>query len=73
MSGNVWEWVQDWWHENYSDAPKDGSAWKEKNDNKHVRRGGSWLNPPEILRLSHRDFGDLSRDTIGFRLAQNID
>ena len=29
MSGNVWEWVEDCWHENYDGAPKDGSAWLE--------------------------------------------
>src|SRR5262245_43552542 len=27
MSGNVWEWIEDCWHWNYEDAPKDGSAW----------------------------------------------
>ncbi len=27
MHGNVWEWVQDEWHENYEGAPVDGSAW----------------------------------------------
>src|SRR5262250_484162 len=28
MSGNVWEWVEDCWHENYNGAPTDGRAWK---------------------------------------------
>jgi formylglycine-generating enzyme required for sulfatase activity len=32
MSGNVWEWVQDCWHENYNQAPIDGSAWQEQNE-----------------------------------------
>ncbi|MFM6252477.1 MAG: formylglycine-generating enzyme family protein, partial [Dolichospermum sp.] len=27
MHGNVWEWCQDDWHENYINAPDDGSAW----------------------------------------------
>lgn len=27
MSGNVWEWLEDHWHENYYNAPKDGRAW----------------------------------------------
>ena len=29
MHGNVWEWVEDDWHENYRGAPTDGSAWKD--------------------------------------------
>ena len=28
MHGNVWEWVEDCWHDNYEGAPSDGSAWK---------------------------------------------
>jgi formylglycine-generating enzyme required for sulfatase activity len=27
MEGNVWEWVEDAWHDNYISAPKDGSEW----------------------------------------------
>ncbi|WP_334384159.1 formylglycine-generating enzyme family protein [Bradyrhizobium sp. AZCC 1577] len=26
VHGNVWEWVEDSWHENYKGAPADGSA-----------------------------------------------
>ena len=29
-AGNVWEWVQDNWHENYQGAPADGTAWEAK-------------------------------------------
>ena len=29
MHGNVWEWCQDAWHDNYNGAPADGSAWDE--------------------------------------------
>ncbi|MEG4311763.1 MULTISPECIES: bifunctional serine/threonine-protein kinase/formylglycine-generating enzyme family protein [unclassified Microcoleus] len=43
MHGNVWEWCQDIWHDDYDGAPTDGSAWESGGDSKNrVRRGGSW-------------------------------
>ena len=43
MHGNVWEWVEDCWHDNYEGAPSDGSAWTSGgNSNRAVVRGGSW-------------------------------
>ena len=44
-AGNVWEWVEDCWHDNYNGAPTDGSAWNETgggNCNQRLMRGGSW-------------------------------
>ena len=43
MSGNVWEWCQDVWHDSYQGAPADGSAWLQEGDQaRRVLRGGSW-------------------------------
>jgi len=43
MTGNVWEWCLDRWHDDYKGAPKDGSAWLEGGDREYrVVRGGSW-------------------------------
>jgi len=42
MHGNVWEWCEDVWHENYTGAPSDGSAWVSGGSNAHLLRGGSW-------------------------------
>ncbi|MDJ0798283.1 MAG: SUMF1/EgtB/PvdO family nonheme iron enzyme [Calothrix sp. MO_167.B12] len=59
MHGNVWEWCLDHWHNNYKDAPTDGSAWieVETSDNENrfrVLRGGSWLSTPENCRCAYR-------------------
>ena len=48
MHGNVWEWVEDRWHDDYQGAPDDGLAWTQGKDSRRVLRGGSWLNDPEI-------------------------
>jgi formylglycine-generating enzyme required for sulfatase activity len=45
MHGNVWEWCEDVWHNNYEGAPTDGSAWLSDGDSgRRVLRGGSWGN-----------------------------
>ena len=43
MHGNVWEWVEDHYHDSYQGAPTDGSAWRtDREDSSRVLRGGSW-------------------------------
>ena len=44
MSGNVWEWCQDWSHDHYTGAPTDGSAWESPTGLYRVIRGGNWGN-----------------------------
>lgn len=78
MSGNVWEWVEDCWHDNYKEAPSDGTAWIEAGGGdcgRHVVRGGSWGNESRDLRSSNRNRLNavISIRDIGFRLAQDID
>jgi len=77
MLGNVWEWVQDCWHESYEGAPTDGSAWGEHqggNCDRRVRRGGPWNNLPWYVRSASRTRSppDYRFDYLGFRLAQDI-
>ena len=43
MHGNVWEWVEDCYKDNYTGAPIDGSAWIGGSSGYRVSRGGSWF------------------------------
>ena len=72
--GNVWEWVEDSWHENYKSAPTDGSAWVDDGSRLRVLRGGSWYNEPNFARSAnrYRYFPASSNDNVGFRLAQDL-
>jgi formylglycine-generating enzyme required for sulfatase activity/uncharacterized caspase-like protein len=54
MHGNVWEWCQDDWHDNYIDAPKDGNVWTSQSVKRKLLRGGSWLNDPDYCRSAYR-------------------
>ncbi|MBI5529083.1 MAG: SUMF1/EgtB/PvdO family nonheme iron enzyme, partial [Deltaproteobacteria bacterium] len=57
MVGNVWEWVEDWYHDSYTGAPADGSAWVTPTGTYRVLRGGSWGGDGAGgLRASDRDW-----------------
>jgi formylglycine-generating enzyme required for sulfatase activity len=78
MSGNVWEWVEDCWHENYNNAPADGSAWLREGGGdcgQRVLRGGSWFSVPSDLRVSFHGRADFTARShnIGFRLARDLE
>jgi formylglycine-generating enzyme required for sulfatase activity len=74
MQGNVGEWVEDRWHENYDGAPHDGSAWTEGSDLRRVVRGGSWRNSRDVLRSAFRVRFDIDerQHAIGFRVARTL-
>jgi formylglycine-generating enzyme required for sulfatase activity len=71
MHGNVWEWCQDTWHENYNGAPRDGSAWINNNNDSRLLRGGSWFNNSRYCRSANRyGFGPVNRFySDGFRVV----
>ena len=73
MHGNVWEWCEDLWHDNYQGAPADGSAWLQGKDAGRVVRGGSWGGVPEVLRAAFRfrDDTGVRDDDLGFRVCQD--
>ncbi len=56
MSGNVWEWCEDDWHDRYKDAPHDGSAWVDNPERAQDRviRGGSWYGLDAYCRVAYR-------------------
>jgi formylglycine-generating enzyme required for sulfatase activity len=54
VHGNVLEWTQDCYHDRYSGAPQDGSAWTGGDCSDRVVRGGSWINNPAMLRSAGR-------------------
>ena len=74
MHGNVWEWVEDCWIENYSGVLPYSSAWRSGNCDYRVARGGSFGANPTELRSAHRiplSAGFRIVD-LGFRVARTL-
>ncbi|MGF2034040.1 MAG: bifunctional serine/threonine-protein kinase/formylglycine-generating enzyme family protein [Nostoc sp. CmiVER01] len=72
MHGNVWEWCQDKYHNDYRGMPADGSAWVSGNNNPCLLRGGSWLTQSSVCRSSARLDGgnsDVAFYDFGFRVV----
>jgi formylglycine-generating enzyme required for sulfatase activity len=74
LLGNVWEWVSDWYDEQYyqhspSQDPSGPSSGQDR-----VLRGGSWVSNARNVRVSVRAWSDpASRSYFGFRCARDID
>lgn len=73
-AGNVWEWCQDRWHETYTSAPADGSAWETGDDPRRVQRGGSFGSKPRYVRSSARGRGKPTDRYVylGFRVVREL-
>ena len=74
MSGNVYEWCEDWYHGNYNGAPDDGSAWND-NGSYRVFRGGDWAYLAQRCRSAYRNYYVPSYrcGSLGFRLLRSHD
>ena len=75
VHGNVWEWTEDCWNDNYMGTPVDGGAWETGDCEWRVARGGSWINKPRLLRSASRFRYTAGRrnDILGFRVARTLE
>ena len=74
MDGNVSEWVADCWHDNYTRAPADSSAWMNPGCAEHVIRGGSWGSAPDQVRSAYRLSAPSNTRSarVGIRVARDL-
>ncbi len=84
MSGNVWEWTLDEWHDSYKGAPSSaedarGSVGKcnqrcDRGASRRVYRGGSCRSFARYLRVASRDFigPDVRYGILGFRIRRTL-
>ena len=69
MHGNVFEWCQDRWHNNYEDAPGNSGAWELGGSPARILRGGSWYSDARYCRSPFRVMGAAGTfgHNVGFR------
>lgn len=73
MAGNVSEWVQDCYEDDYDDAPRSGDAVVGDCEYR-VLRGGNWSNSPNRLRSAARDWEkpSMTGHNFGFRVVREL-
>jgi formylglycine-generating enzyme required for sulfatase activity len=81
VHGNVWEWVEDYYCDDYETGPKDGTARESKScgipdaiEGLRVFRGGSCFYEPRQMRAAMRlrNWPNFRNQTLGFRIARDI-
>lgn len=75
ITGNVYEWCEDYYHPDYIGAPVNGNPWLDPPSTDYVCRGGSWNSGPQRCRSSDRNQHDgiYRSSRLGFRLVRNAE
>ena len=73
MSGNVWEWIADWYGDSYYASSPAANPQGPSTGDRRCVRGGSWVTPGSLLRGTTRDraYPDLQNVNLGFRVVRN--
>jgi formylglycine-generating enzyme required for sulfatase activity len=73
MHGNVWEWIDDCYADNYIDAPNDGTARTSASCRYRILRGGGWYGSAKDMRAARRMwYVPDARLREGFRVARAV-
>ena len=75
LSGNVFEWVADHWHNDYDGIPFDGSARQDLGqESSRIIRGGGWRSSSQSCTVFYRGSNHPARRVsgLGFRLGLSL-
>ncbi len=73
LSGNVWEWVGDWYAEDYYAVPPGTNPQGPDTGEYRVMRGGSWGDAPSTVSATYRGYFNVddADEFVGFRCAMS--
>jgi formylglycine-generating enzyme required for sulfatase activity len=71
---DVWQWVEDCYHDTYDGAPTNGSAWAIGDCSRRVVRGDFWVYDQQGLRSANRSRNStgVRNGNLGFRVGRSL-